>query len=141
MENIDLYETYIQDRKSIMKTTPALLVQEYSEDEKKRLQLVGAFYSSTHKGWFLTQEQMATFEVSNTDPSVLPTPAVKTEKGIGIFIDDLGSEWKVYGETFKKKDALKNPALDLKPRWNPSDKSWRISREKIDRQDLEQLLM
>lgn len=119
-----------------MKITPAFLVQEYSEEEKKKLQLVGAFYSLTHKGWFLSQEQKDKLEKSETDPSVLPTPTIATAKGIGIFIDDLVDVWKITGETFAKKDAIKQ----LGARWSGVDKSWRVPKEKASREDLERAL-
>lgn len=120
--------------KDSMKITSAFLVQEYSDEDKKKLQLLGALYSSVHKGWFLTLEQKEKFERSNTDTSILPTPTILPKgKGIGIFIDDLIDSWKVYGDTFSKKDAIKQ----LGGKWNPSDKSWRIPREKVDRLALE----
>jgi len=122
-----------------MRITSAFLIQEYTEEEKKRLQVLNAFYSMTHRGWFVTDEQYDKFSRSATDPSVLPTPSVPTN-GTGIFIDDTGSDWKIYGDTYTKKDILKRPDLDLKPRWSSIDKSWRIERQKIDRQTLERLL-
>lgn len=114
------------EKRTQMKVTQAFLLTEYTEDEKKRLQLLGAFYSMTHKGWFVTSEQKEKFDKSATDTSILPTPIITSTKGVGIFVDDLVTEWKVYGETFHVKDKVKS----LSARWNPSDKSWRIPRER-----------
>ena len=121
-----------------MKITPAFLVQEYNDEDKGKLQLLGAFYSAVHKGWFITVEQKEILDKSSTDASVLPTPTIPSKgKGIGIFIDDLVDTWKVYGDTFNKKDAIKQ----LGGKWNPYDKSWRIPREKVDRLALEASLL
>jgi hypothetical protein len=115
-----------------MLTTGAFLVQEYSDDEKRRLQLVGATYSYTVKGYFLSAEQMEKFE----HPESLPTPTIKTTKGPGIFIENMGDVWKVYGDTYNKRDKIKQYGA----KWNNSDKSWRIPIEKVDKETLENSL-
>jgi len=115
-----------------MLTTGAYLIQEYNEDEKRRLQLVGAVYSSLVKGYFITAEQMEKFE----HPETLPTPTIPATKGVGIFIENMGDTWKVYGDTFSKKDKIKV----FGAKWNASDKSWRIPIEKVDKETLEKAL-
>lgn len=117
-----------------MKIIPAFFVQEYTEEDKNRLKLLGGLYSFASKGWFLTEEQKDKFERSATDNSILPTPTIpSSSKGTGIFIDDVIDAWKIYGDTFAKKDVIKH----LGGRWNAPDKSWRIPKEKADRSTIE----
>lgn len=113
--------------KITMKIIPAYLIQDPSDDDKRKLQVLGAIYSVVSGGWFVTQEQKSKIEDSKLDPSVLPTPDVKS-KGIGIFIDDLNESWKVHGDTFPKKDTIKQ----FGARWNSFDKSWHIPKTRID---------
>lgn len=124
-------------QKETMKITPAFLIQEYNDEDKRRIQLVGGFYSSLHKGWFVSGTQYDLLERSINDPSVLPQPSVPTSKGVGIFIDDLVDTWKIHGNTFDKRDAIKR---FKGARWNAYDKSWRIPKEEADRVSLEQAL-
>lgn len=112
-----------------MKTTNAYLVQEYNDSEKRLLQLVGAVYSYTLKGWFITEDQLNRMN----DPSLLQEPIVDKDL---ILIDDLIDSWKIYGNTYAKKDTIKQ----LGARWSPSDKSWRIDKHKADRSELERML-
>lgn len=122
--------------KRIMKTTAAFLIQEYSEEEKKLITLIGGLYSFSCKGYFLTEEQKAKLDGYIEDPSTIPVPSVATPKGNGVFVDDLIDSWKVHGDTFAKKDALKNVAKGFVV-WSNSDKSWRIPKEKATREQIE----
>lgn len=108
-----------------MKTTAAFLVQECNDDEKRLLQQVHAVYSHTYKGWFITDEQRDKMKD-------MPPPQ---EKPSTIFIDDLGDSLKVYGDTYRKKDELKQ----MGARWSPSDRSWRIDKHKFTLSELDVL--
>lgn len=114
-----------------MKISTAYLITEYSEEEKKLLQKVGAIYSLPVKGWFITEEQKVLFETYKSNPESIPAPSIQA-KDTAIYIDDMGDSWKISGDTFSKKDKIK----ELGGRWNVSDKSWRIPREKHDKQTI-----
>lgn len=106
-----------------MKVDIAYFVSDPTDQEKRKIQLVKGTYSLMLKGWFLTQEQKD--KIDNDD---IPEPTLPS----GIYIDDIMSDWKVYGQTFEKKDILKQYGA----KWVTSSKSWLIPKEKIDRDGL-----
>lgn len=116
-----------------MKIIPAFLIQEYTDDEKMKLRLVGATYSISHQGWFLSSEQKNKFDQSLLDPTILPK---SMDNYKGIFIDDLIDSWKVSGDTYQKREIIKG----MGGKWNVSDKSWRIPRENASRSQIEHSL-
>lgn len=101
-----------------MKITPAFIVEDLSDDEKNKLKLLGATYSSYSKAWFITSEQK-----DKLDKNDIPIP-VKSS----IVIEDHISEWAIIGNTYDKKEMIKS----LGGRWNPSTKSWVIPKNKAD---------
>lgn len=116
-----------------MQTSPAFFVFNPSDEEKKRLQLVEALYSSKLKGWFLTSEQKEKFDKYTNDKSSIPVPTIQpVGKGIGIFVEDLITEWKISGDTYSRKDKIKA----LGARFNGVDKSWRIPRHATSKDNI-----
>lgn len=149
-----------------MQIIQAYLVKDPSQEEKRKLQYVTATYSSISEGWFITQEQKDKMDTcvlevitpaqttTSNQPISEATPAVEAQTctynpntslqectsvptlSSGIFIDDLGSEWKIHGKTFNRREAIKK----FSAKWTPKDKSWRISKEKASMDELTKVL-
>lgn len=105
----------------------AYLLRDPTPEEKEKLQFVGATWSSTAKGWFITQEQkdrMDSHEASNA--TVAPS----------VFKEDTGSHWRVWGKTYDKRDTIKA----LGGTWKPSTKSWEIPKANVTEEELDSLL-
>lgn len=118
----------MQDQRSFFSSlSPAFFVSNPSDEEKRRLQLVGAIYSLSEKGWFLSLEQKNRAEQMTS----IPESDIVT-KGVGIFVDDVVDAWKVHGDTYTRRDAIKK----LGARWSPSDKSWKIPKEKASKDEI-----
>lgn len=127
---------------------PAYLVKDTSSEDRALLKLVGAIFSSKHKVWFLTEAEKNEFDskrTSTTSTTSVVEPIVEKkgkyvsykEKVVKkIVIDDLLTEWKVSGDTFDKRDIIKQ----LGGKWNPGGKAWYIPKEQISKEDLDEAL-
>lgn len=120
--------------------TPAFLVIGYTEEQKVLLQRVGATHSRDAKGYFITAAQKEQLESGNVREPSIPT-TVTTRDGVtkvsrGIDIVNMGSEWKIAGDTYNKRDKIKA----IGGRWNKMDSSWRIPLERTDEAALRILL-
>ncbi len=109
-----------------MEFIPAFLVKPTTEEEKNRLRAVGAIWSLNAQGWFITQDQKAMLD-TDTGPKPSASGILIQEVNIDLNIPEAGSEWKITGNTYSKRDLIKN----LGGRWKAQDRSWRIPLSKV----------
>lgn len=113
-----------------METKQVFIVSGYSDEEKKKLQALKAIYVSEYKGYLITQEQLDALKSGEV-------PEEKHDMALGkkkdIFIDDLLTEWKVSGNTYRSREKIK----ELGGRWSASDKTWRIKKTAATKEQLE----
>lgn len=110
--------------------TTAYLVQVSTEEDKLKLKSVGATWSLGAQGWFLTEGQKNQLETI-VMPKTTPSGVIVQTMNIDPNIPEAGSEWKVTGNTFHKRDLIKS----LGGRWKPQDRSWRIPLSVADTQE------
>ena len=111
-----------------MNTSPAYLITDPDDSTKTNLRLIGATWSLPMKGYFITQEQK-----DRLDRGDIPKPSGDS----GIVIEDEITEWKVSGNTYPKKDVIRQ----LGGKWKPAIKSWVIPMEKATKEDIEAALL
>lgn len=120
-----------------MEFIPALLAKPKTEEDKNKLRLVGAIWSMPAQGWFITQEQRALLE-SETGPKPSASGIVIQEVNVDPNVPEAGTEWKVSGNTYAKRDVIKS----LGGRWKAQDRSWRIPLNKVkSKEDLEAMMV
>lgn len=104
-----------------MNFAPAFLAKPSTEEEKNRLRAVGAIWSVGAQGWFITPEQKVQLE-SNAGPKPSASGIIVQEVNTDPNIPEAGTEWKITGNTYAKRETIKG----LGGRWKAQDRSWRI---------------